>query len=161
MERVNNEKQVSIPINYDEISDAAGFAADECDSFFDTFGFFTMNGMVKIDEGNLEHFGIEKCFLCGMGPIAVDTRIVAIHKNTSSSFTGKARLDSFNIFANAVAKKCGGNANIRTAWYGASRDEINKILCHGFSECGNGAGKIGEMNGLGVQLSPISSSIDG
>ncbi|ESR51618.1 hypothetical protein CICLE_v10032827mg [Citrus x clementina] len=110
----------------------------------------------------MNHYLVKKCFLSGMGPLAADTRIVALHKNSCSSLIARARLDSFKIFANAVAKKCGGNANIRPAWFGASRDEINEIVCHGFSQCGgDGARKLGPMHGFGVQLFPINSSING
>lgn len=161
MEQVNNQEQVSITIKYDEISDGCA-ATDECTSAFDTFGFFANNGMVKIEEGDMNHYLVKKCFLSGMGPLAADTRIVALHKNSCSSLIARARLDSFKIFANAVAKKCGGNANIRPAWFGASRDEINEIVCHGFSQCGgDGARKLGPMHGFGVQLFPINSSING
>lgn len=161
MEQVNEQEQVSTTIRYDEISDG-GAATDECTSAFDTFGFFAINGMVKVEEGDMNHCLVKKCFLSGMGPLAIDTRIVAIHKNSCSSLTARARLDSFKIFGNAVAEKRGGNANIRPAWFGACRDEINEILCHGFSQCGrDGARKLGPMHGCGVQLFPINSSING
>lgn len=161
MEQVSNQEQVSITIKYDEISDC-GALTDECSSAFDTFGFFANNGMVKLEEGDMNHDLVKKCFLSGMGPLAIDTRIVAIHKNSCSSLTARARLDSFKIFADAVAEKCGGDANVRPAWFGASRDEINEIVCHGFSHCGgDGARKLRPMRGFGVQLSPINSSING
>ncbi|KAL9459453.1 hypothetical protein AB3S75_002785 [Citrus x aurantiifolia] len=101
MEQVNNQEQVSITIKYDEIPDGRA-ATEECASAFDTFGFFANNGMVKIEEGDMNHYLVKKCFLSGMGPLAVDTRIVALHKNSCSSLIARARLDSFKIFANAV-----------------------------------------------------------
>ncbi|KAH7570285.1 hypothetical protein ACOSP7_018334 [Xanthoceras sorbifolium] len=158
MEQVNNEEQISISIDYDEIPDA-GSVTYECDSGSDGFGFFTDNGMVKIDEGNNDHKIVEKCFLLGMRSLARETRIVGIHKNLSSSLTGKARLDSFKIFNDAMAKKCGGDANVRYAWYGTARGEIREILCHGFSRLAKVAGN-GETYGLGVHFSNSKFSID-
>ncbi|KAI9169401.1 hypothetical protein LWI28_011848 [Acer negundo] len=57
----------------------------------------------------------------------------------------------------AMSRKCGGgNNNVRPAWYGAAKDEIREILCHGFSRiAGNG-----EKYGHGLHLSNSNFSID-
>ena len=57
-----------------------------------------------------------------------------------------------------MEKKCGGNANLRYAWFGASRDKIWEIISHGFGHCGNAENK--GLFGNGIYLSPDDSSID-
>ncbi|KAJ0094584.1 hypothetical protein Patl1_16128 [Pistacia atlantica] len=154
MARVNNnQEQVSIPIDYDEIADVNSLS-DDANSASNPFGFLTNNGMIKIEEESWWHIFVKNSFLFGMGQLAIDTRIVAIHKNSNCGLTGKARLTSFTIFYDAVAKKCGGNANIVQAWYGASRDEINEIVRHGFSPCSKDS-----SYGGAVQLFPLRLSL--
>ncbi|KAJ0038040.1 hypothetical protein Pint_22968 [Pistacia integerrima] len=154
MARVNNnQEQVSIPIDYDEIADVNSLS-DDANSASNPFGFLTNNGMIKIEEESWWHIFVKNSFLFGMGQLAIDTRIVAIHKNSNCGLTGKARLTSFSIFYDAVAKKCGGSANIGQAWYGASRDEINEIVRHGFSPCSKDS-----SYGGAVQLFPLKLSL--
>ncbi|KAJ8553774.1 hypothetical protein K7X08_024452 [Anisodus acutangulus] len=98
-------------------------------------------GLMRIDEGDKIHGIISKRLLSGLGCFeSSTTQITAIHKETCSSFTKQAKLQSFVIFSKAVEKKNGGNANVKYAWFGASKDEINNILSHGFSHTlNNGA----------------------
>lgn len=91
------------------------------------------SGLMKIDEGDKIHGIVTSKFLSGLGCFGSSTQITAIHKETCSSFTKQAKLQSFLIFSKAVEKKCGGNANVKYAWFGASKDEINNIFSHGFS----------------------------
>ncbi|KAK2636489.1 hypothetical protein Ddye_031281 [Dipteronia dyeriana] len=158
MEPGNNEDQITIDINYNEIPEA-----DERNSGLDAqFRLFTENGMVRTDDASNNYNTVKNSFLFGMRSLAGETRIVGIHRNLSSSLTGKARLSSFNIFQDAMARKCGGgnrDANVRYAWYGAARDEIREILCHGFSRLGKAAGN-GETYGHGLHLSNAKFSLD-
>ncbi|KAL6997153.1 hypothetical protein U1Q18_007277 [Sarracenia purpurea var. burkii] len=120
-------------------------------------GFFG-DGLMEVGEEDRLHEIIKRRFISGLGPLANHTSVVKIHRNSCSSFTGQARLQSFHVFARAVQNKCGGNANLKYAWYGTSRDEIRKIISHGFVHCRNV-----ENNGLyghGIILSPDASSID-
>ena len=71
-------------------------------------------------------------------------------KNSSSSLTRKARFDSFRLFVEAVAEKCGGNAQERYAWYGGTREELLEFVKHGFSHCGKPVH--GQSYGVGVHL---------
>ncbi|KAK4350414.1 hypothetical protein RND71_029727 [Anisodus tanguticus] len=90
-------------------------------------------GLMRIDEGDKIHGVISNKLLSGLGCFESSTpQITAIHKETCSNFTKQAKLQSFVIFSKAVAKKNGGNANVKYAWFGASKDEINNILSHGF-----------------------------
>ncbi|TXG56294.1 hypothetical protein EZV62_017607 [Acer yangbiense] len=157
MDPGNRGEQVTIDINYDEIPEA-----DESNSDLDArFRFFTDNGMFKTDEASNDYNAVKNSFLFGMGLLADQTRIVCIHKNLSSSLTGKARLNSFKIFQEAMARKCSGSgdANVRCAWYGAAKDEVREILRHGFSRLDKAAGN-GETYGHGVHLSNSKFSMD-
>ncbi|XVE92427.1 hypothetical protein REPUB_Repub01dG0096300 [Reevesia pubescens] len=136
MNQIVVEDQVSTTIDNEEISDAMS-RSNEIDSGSYPFQFFTKNGLAKIQEPTLEEYSIIRTsFFSGMGQyseLAKKTKLLAIHKNLNSSWSIKARAQSFWIFAKAVAEKCGGDANVKYAWYGASRDEISQILMHGFS----------------------------
>ncbi|KAJ1426205.1 RST domain of plant C-terminal [Sesbania bispinosa] len=117
-------------------------------------------GLMNIVEGSREYQFIKKGFLKGMGFMGHATTFMSLHKNNvSSSLAKQARLDSFNIFSKAVAIKCGGDANVRYAWYGGSLDELIDIVSGGFSGC-----KIhdydDESHGVGISLFSSNFSID-
>lgn len=162
MEQIDKEDQVSMTIDDDEILDP-GSETDEVNSSngsdSDGLAVFARNGMLSLGDGSKEHGLIKKSFLMGMGLVAKDTKVVAIHKNLNSGFTRQARLESFRVFSKAVAQKCGGDANVKYAWYGGSREEISGIVSHGFSQCGRPA--TDQSHGVGVQLFPAKFSIDG
>lgn len=112
-------------------------------------------GLVAIDEGDRLHEIIKRKFVSGLGSLGMETAVVAIHRNSCSGFLGQARLQSFRVFARAIEKKCGGNGNLKYAWFGGSKDEIEKIVSHGFGHCENKG-----LFGRGIYLSPDDSSID-
>ncbi|KAI3736542.1 hypothetical protein L2E82_26383 [Cichorium intybus] len=60
------------------------------------------------------------------------------------------------IFSKAVEINNGGDANIKYAWFGASKDEINKIILHGFNH--ENIQKNSSF-GQGVVLSPDHSPL--
>ncbi|KAK2636488.1 hypothetical protein Ddye_031280 [Dipteronia dyeriana] len=117
MEPGNNAVQVTIDIDYSEIPKADGHSdTDEPNSGLDApFRFFTDNGMLKVDEASNDYSALKKIFLFGMRSVAEETRIVGIYKNMSSSLIGQARLKSFKIFMDAMARKCVGNAIVTLA----------------------------------------------
>ncbi|XP_059278325.1 probable inactive poly [ADP-ribose] polymerase SRO5 [Lycium ferocissimum] len=90
------------------------------------------DGLIWIREGDKIHHMISKKFISGFGTLGLSTKIEAIHKSACSSFMKSAKLQSFHIFSKAMEKKCGGNANVKYAWLGASKDEIDSIFSHGF-----------------------------
>lgn len=112
-----------------------------------------IHGLVRLDEDEKLHRIIEKAFVSGLGPLRQHTSVVDIHRNGYASVISQARLQSFRIFGRAVEKKCGGNANVKFGWYSASKDEIGRIISHGFSHS-NG------LYGCGVYLYPHHSSIE-
>ncbi|KAM3698101.1 hypothetical protein ACB098_06G163400 [Castanea mollissima] len=149
------ESEISLTVDDEEISES-GSVCDETSPF----GLFTEDVFLQIGEGSLEHGMIMRSFLRGLGSVAKYTNVVAIHKNCLSTLTRKARLESFKLFSEAVAEKCGGNANIRLGWFGGTRDEILGIVKHGFSHCGRRPVN-GQSYGVGVHLASTQFSIDG
>ncbi|KAK2636493.1 hypothetical protein Ddye_031285 [Dipteronia dyeriana] len=160
MEPVNNEEQVTVDINYAEIPEAADDDSVNNEPIDARFQIFTDNGMMKSEESTNNYNVVKDSFLSGMGTLAEETRVVAIHKNMSSNVTGEPRLSSFKIFSEAMTRKfSGGDANVKYAWYGVAKDEIREILCHGFCRIGKAAGN-GEKYGNGLHLSNSKFSMD-
>ncbi|XWS22602.1 hypothetical protein CRYUN_Cryun29cG0050200 [Craigia yunnanensis] len=158
MNQILVEDQVSLTIDNDEISSAS----NEIDSDPDPFELFVKNGLANIHEYSMEDSILRKSFFSSMGQnpeLVKKTKIVAIHKNLNSSLSGKARAQSFRIFSKVVADKCGGDANVKYAWYGASRDEICEIVMHGFSWCLKAAGNR-DCCRHSISLSPAKFSFD-
>lgn len=117
-------------------------------------------GLMKIVEGSREYQYVEKGFLNGMGFMRHVTTVVALHKNNvyNSCLARQARLDSFEIFSKAVAIKCGGDANLKCAWYGGSLDELVEIVSIGFT--GSNIHVENHSHGVGISLFLANFSID-
>ncbi|XP_068642103.1 probable inactive poly [ADP-ribose] polymerase SRO2 [Aristolochia californica] len=143
----NNEIETSVSDSESSVSDSqhtiSGFFGDK---------------MVRLDDGDKHHNFLKRVFLSEMGSLAKNTTVVAIHRNSYSSSSAKARLQSFQIFLEATAKKRGGESNMKCAWYGASKDEIHGIINHGFGLCERPEN--GALFGSGVYLSPTNSSLE-
>ncbi|CAA3006980.1 probable inactive poly [ADP-ribose] polymerase SRO2 isoform X1 [Olea europaea subsp. europaea] len=158
-----DQDQVSITVDDHHQEIVAAAAADsECESSnpdVEKFEFFTGNGMIRLDEEKNEHIVIKDSFLMGMRLLGKESDVVAIHKNLYSSRTGMVRMEAFRIFSAAVAEKCGGDANVKYAWYGGSRDELCEIIGYGFSRCKEPQN--GVSHGIGIHLSPTNAAIDG
>ena len=153
------EDQVSTVIDDQEIL-TSDSECDSSSSSFSQFGSFTRSGMARLLEGSSEHKIIKKSFQKGLRQLGKETKVEAIHKNSYSSHIGKARLESFRIFSEAVKRKSGGNnANVKYAWYGGSTEEICEIITHGFSRFRDGESS--ESYGVGVNLFAANFSIDG
>ncbi|XP_039057950.1 probable inactive poly [ADP-ribose] polymerase SRO5 isoform X2 [Hibiscus syriacus] len=116
------------------------------------------NGLIRLSRGDKAHDVIEKRFLSNLGSLAAHTNDLTIQKNCFSGFTWQARLKSFQIFTKAMEKKCGGDANIKYAWCAATRDEISRIVEHGFGY--SGLPKNSSLYGHGVYLSPDGSPME-
>ncbi|CAI0434712.1 unnamed protein product [Linum tenue] len=122
---------------------------------------FARCGFSPLPKDTVHHSTITKCFLDGLGQArAAGVTVTAVHRNSISVPSAKARFFSFRVHEKAVAERCGGagNGNARYAWYGGSRDEIRQILNFGFSRCTGGGGHA--LGGVGVHLSAISFPTD-
>ncbi|XP_039046405.1 probable inactive poly [ADP-ribose] polymerase SRO5 [Hibiscus syriacus] len=117
--------------------------------------FLENNGLIRLSRGDRAFDVIEKRFLSNLGPLAAHTKDLTIQKNCFSGLTWQARLQSFQIFTKAMEKKCGGDANVKYAWCAATRDEISRIVEHGF--CYSGLPKNSGLYGHGIYLSPDCS----
>ncbi|KAI8528778.1 hypothetical protein RHMOL_Rhmol12G0173900 [Rhododendron molle] len=147
------EEQVSISIDENEIP----IPDSEDDSFsssvFEEFGVFKINGLTRIHEGNTCYKVINGCIAQGMGK---DTNVAAVHKIPWSG--PNERLEGFRISSAEMVKTCGGNGNVKHAWYGGSREEICGIISHGFRRCRQS--DHGE-DGFGIHLYPLDFAMDG
>ncbi|KAJ0755114.1 putative NAD(+) ADP-ribosyltransferase [Helianthus annuus] len=92
-----------------------------------------INGLVRLDEGDKLCGIIGKKFVNRLGEIGIGVGVEYIHRNMfNATVISQARISSFQIFVKAVEKRNGGDANVKYAWFGGSKDEINKIVLHGF-----------------------------
>ncbi|KAI3761364.1 hypothetical protein L1987_51778 [Smallanthus sonchifolius] len=117
------------------------------------------NGLVRLGASDELRGIIEKKFVSKLGYIGIDARVQNIHSNLfDASAITQARLMSFQIFTKSVEKKNGGDANIKCAWFGGSKDEINKIILHGFgSDNIQKNGSFGHGIVLSADHSPLES----
>ncbi|CAA7014341.1 unnamed protein product [Microthlaspi erraticum] len=90
---------------------------------------------ILLREDSQEYDVLKKCFLAGMGPLASETTIVAMRKNSPASnrVTTRARFTASRVFTEAMKRKNGGDANVKLGWYSGSKPEIQNILFYGFS----------------------------
>ncbi|KAL1564960.1 putative inactive poly [ADP-ribose] polymerase SRO5 [Salvia divinorum] len=110
---------------------------------------------VGIGGGEEIHGIITKKFVSSLSGSGFDAKVEGIHRIDVSSFTNRAKLQSFCIYSKAVEMKCNGDANVKHAWFGASKSDINAILSHGFClPTSNGT------HGYGVYLSPVDQPIE-
>ncbi|KAJ8569787.1 hypothetical protein K7X08_006364 [Anisodus acutangulus] len=158
MEQLREDEQVSMTIEKQDMSFSSDSQVKSSYPSFDNyFRLFKRNGMIKLEKSDKEHDLIKAGFLSGMGQLAKEIEVVGIHKNSCSTIFGQAKLEAFRIHSEAMRKKCGGNANIKYAWFGSSKDEICNIISHGFSTTTEP--KSGKCFGIGVHLYP--ANIDG
>ncbi|KAK4376878.1 hypothetical protein RND71_003174 [Anisodus tanguticus] len=158
MEQLREDEQVSMTIEKQDMSFSSDSQVKSSYPSFDNyFRLLKRNGMIKLEKSDKEHDLIKAGFLSGMGQLAKEIEVVGIHKNSCSTIFGQAKLEAFRIHSEAMRKKCGGNANIKYAWFGSSKDEICNIISHGFSTTTEP--KTGECFGIGVHLYP--ANIDG
>ncbi|KAJ0237365.1 inactive poly [Hirschfeldia incana] len=105
-------------------------------------------------EGNQEHDVITKCFLSGFGAASTLANIVTIRKKSPNTITTRAKSLAFRIFTEATARKNNGDPNVKYCWYPGSREQIERILTHGFS-----TRDIDDSRGIGIHLVPSNFSL--
>lgn len=108
------------------------------------------NGLIRICEGDMIHEVIKKKLVSSLSSCGYNAQVEAIHRNNFLNVMTRAKLQTFCIYAKAMEAKYGGNANVKYAWYGASKDELRGILSHGFGFRMNDP-----THGQGVYLSPV------
>ncbi|KAL0705060.1 hypothetical protein Bca4012_071485 [Brassica carinata] len=84
---------------------------------------------ILLGQGNQEHDVIKACFLSGLGAaFAGDTTVASVRKNSTEGIATRARYVAFRIFTEAMARKNGGDPNVKYGWYAGSREEIEGIV---------------------------------
>ncbi|XP_042514511.1 inactive poly [ADP-ribose] polymerase RCD1 isoform X2 [Macadamia integrifolia] len=101
----------------------------------------------------LAHDAVQDMFLLGMGPSMGAKNILEIYRSSSNLL--QARLELFEKQFE-ITTKFRGDANIRYAWLGLSKEEISRIMVHGL--CLNELPKVNPMYGVGVHLTPVNCS---
>ncbi|KAK9066477.1 hypothetical protein SSX86_013799 [Deinandra increscens subsp. villosa] len=92
-----------------------------------------LNGMIRLDDGDKLHGIIGKKFVSRLSDMGINAQVHCIQRNLfNASAISQAKLSSFQIFSKAVERRNGGDAHIKYAWFGASKDEIDNIILHGF-----------------------------
>lgn len=105
---------------------------------------------ILLREENHEYDVVKNCFLSGMGLHAAETTIVSVRKTSAQRITAKAKLAASNVFAEAMKRKNGGDANVRYGWYSGSKEEIERIVSYGFSS--SEVEKDDRSHGIGVHF---------
>ncbi|KAK4427136.1 putative inactive poly [ADP-ribose] polymerase SRO5 [Sesamum alatum] len=112
------------------------------------------NGLIRVDDGEMVYEIIKKKLVSSLNCYGFDAQVEAIHRNDHSGIMSRAKLQSFCIYSRAMEIKCGGNANVKYAWFGASKDEISTVLHHGF-----GLPMTTRTHGHAVHLSPVDHPV--
>lgn len=108
------------------------------------------NGLIRIAKGEMIHQTIGKKLVSSLSAYGFgNAQIEGIYRRDYTGIMSRAKLHSFCIFTRATEMKCAGNANVKYAWYGASKEEVSRILSHGFSFPSNST-----LLGHGVCLAP-------
>ncbi|CAI9787300.1 unnamed protein product [Fraxinus pennsylvanica] len=107
------------------------------------------NGLIRIHEEDNLYEIIKKQLVSSLSCVGLDAKIEAIHKNTYSGIMNRAKFQSFCVYLRATKERCGGSPMVKYAWYGASKNEINSIILHGFGHSVNSG-----VYGHGIYLSP-------
>ncbi|KAH6758330.1 hypothetical protein C2S51_018565 [Perilla frutescens var. frutescens] len=114
------------------------------------------DGLVRIGGGEMIHGIITKKLISSLNSSGFDAKVKAVNRIDFSGLMSRAKIQSFCIYSRAVEMKCNGDANVKYAWYGASKREINVILSHGFCL----PTSINRTHGHGVYLSPVEHPVE-
>ncbi|KAK1363316.1 WWE protein-protein interaction domain protein family [Heracleum sosnowskyi] len=131
------------------ISDCESMVVGKNECEFESTG----EKLVKLHEEEKLYKSIAGKLLLGLGSLGLDAQVEGVFRNFFTGFTYQARSHSFRVFEKALEKKSGG-ANVKYAWYGGTKDEVYKILSHGFGHF-SGGDETQVSYGTGVYLSPF------
>ncbi|PWA60125.1 Poly(ADP-ribose) polymerase, catalytic domain-containing protein [Artemisia annua] len=120
----------------------------------------SVNGLVKLSEGEKLHGIIVNKFVSKLGEIGVKADVECVYRNMfNASVVTQAKVGSFQIYAKAVGAKNGGEANVKYGWFGGcSKEEIDRIIGFGFGYGDVGkSGVFGNALVLNADHSPLES----
>ncbi|ONK55776.1 uncharacterized protein A4U43_C10F870 [Asparagus officinalis] len=115
-----------------------------------------VNGVLKLNEEDDEYIILKHRFYLSIGALSQQCMVVDAYRSLHSSPMEKAQVESFRIFKEAMEAKRGGDANVVHSWYGALKDEVDRIMKDGFRMCGLPE-KAGTF-GFGLHLCPELSA---
>ncbi|XP_076960508.1 putative inactive poly [ADP-ribose] polymerase SRO5 [Bidens hawaiensis] len=96
-------------------------------------GSIERTGLVRLDESDRLFGMIGSKFVSRLRELGVDVEVGCIRRNMfNGDVIAQARVSSFRIFRKAVEKRNGGEGNVKYAWFGGSKDEIENVVQHGF-----------------------------
>ncbi|MCO5590929.1 hypothetical protein L7F22_044905 [Adiantum nelumboides] len=107
--------------------------------------------LLVLKPADLEFEEVKKRFLAGLSVLANHTTITGISKNCHRTTSGHVRYQGFRQ-QEALTKGFRGDANIRYAWYGTSKQGVSSVVLHGFGQ--PKTAKDGAMYGVGIYLYP-------
>ncbi|KAL3824829.1 hypothetical protein ACJIZ3_020858 [Penstemon smallii] len=113
------------------------------------------NGLIKIHEGEKICEMIKKKFVSSLSCYGFKSQVEALYRKDNSDIMSRVKYQSFGLYSRGIEMKRNGNANVKYAWFGASMDELNSILSHGF-----GLPQSTGVYGNGVYLSPIDHPVE-
>ncbi|KAL9170799.1 hypothetical protein ABFS82_04G170000 [Erythranthe guttata] len=108
------------------------------------------NNLSAVSNGEAIYEVVTKKLVSSLSSCGFNAEVEAVYRNDYTGIMSRAKLQSFCIYSKAMEVKCGGNSNVKYAWYGASKNEIRRIVSHGF-----GLPVDTQTHGQGVYLSPV------
>eukprot|EP00249_Psilotum_nudum_P022792 c28644_g2_i1 orf=293-2242(+) len=107
--------------------------------------------LIKLEKGDQEYAVVANKFIAGLGMLITYTSVVGIYRDSHSSMNGQAKLQAFQK-QEEIKRKMRGDANMRYAWHGTSKQGVSGIVLHGFGQ--PKMPKNGTVYGVGVYLAP-------
>ncbi|XP_077230308.1 inactive poly [ADP-ribose] polymerase RCD1-like isoform X2 [Tasmannia lanceolata] len=111
--------------------------------------------LVTLERGGNEYLGVQNVFLRGLSTFILPSNVIGIYRHSPTSGSALARFQSFEKQVEII-KRYRGDANVRRAWHGASREGIIDILLHGFGRSSKPSD--GVAYGTGIYLAPEDCS---
>lgn len=151
---------------FDSDSDSDSDVVSDCESVItgdrvDEKANRLVGGFVRLNESDKLHGIIEKKFVSRLSEIGVKVEVECVYRNLfNDSAVSQAKISSFQIFTKALEMK-NGEANVKYAWFGGSKDEIEKIVVHGFGfDNVKNSGLFGQGLVLSADHSPLERSVN-
>ncbi|KAH7282871.1 hypothetical protein KP509_35G050900 [Ceratopteris richardii] len=107
--------------------------------------------LLALNPTEAEFDEVKKKFLAGLSPLAKHTTITGISRNLHCSISAKVQYQAFSQQKSAL-EALRGDANVRYAWYGTSKQGISSLVLHGFGQPRTLMDR--PMYGVGVYLAP-------
>lgn len=113
--------------------------------------------LLRLGEEDRAQRFIKQRFVSSLG-LQPPPEVVAVYRRNWLVPSAQATLLAFHIYLRAFATKNSGDGNVKFAWYGTAKDQIWKIIAHGFGheEINRTSGAV---YGRGIYLSPYDSPL--